>query len=157
MVIQIDTREHDSAVKQIKQYFADNDVLFYDSKLFVGDYMSIDNARFCVDRKKNLFELCQNVCQDHKRFVKELERANRYGIKLVFLIEHGADIRSLDDVKGWVNPRLKKSKLAVSGERLYKILSTLEKTYGTKFYFCRKDQTGRGIIKLLKMNGGDKG
>ena len=157
MVIQIDTREHDSAVKQIKQYFADNDVLFYDSKLFVGDYMSIDNARFCVDRKKNLFELCQNVCQDHKRFVKELERANRYGIKLVFLIEHGAEIRSLDDVKGWVNPRLKKSKLAVSGERLYKILSTLEKTYGTKFYFCRKDQTGRGIIKLLKMNGGDKG
>ena len=157
MVIQIDTREHDSAVKQIKQYFTDNDVLFYDSKLFVGDYMSIDNARFCVDRKKDLFELCQNVCQDHKRFVKELERANRYGIKLVFLIEHGADIRSLDDVKGWVNPRLKKSKLAVSGERLYKILSVLEETYGTKFYFCRKDQTGRGIIKLLKMNGGDKG
>lgn len=154
MTIQIDTREHDDAVKNIKQYFTDNGILFFDSKLFVGDYMSLDNARFCIDRKQSLLEICQNVCQDHDRFARELERANRYGIRLVFLIEHGADIRTLDDVKGWNNPRLKKSKLAVSGERLHKILSTLEKTYDTKFYFCAKEQTARGIIKLLKMNEG---
>ena len=154
MDIQIDTREHDDAVKGIKQYFDDNGIRHFNSKMFVGDYMSLDNARFCIDRKQSLLEICQNVCQDHDRFARELERANRYGIKLVFLIEHGPEIRTLDDVKNWKNPRLKTSKLAVSGERLYKILRTLEETYNTKFYFCTKAQTARGIIKLLRMNEG---
>ena len=154
MTIQIDTREHDGAVKAIKDYFDGNGILWYCSKLYVGDYMSLDNARFCIDRKQSLLEIAQNVCQDHERFSRELERAKQYGIRLVFLIEHGADIRTLNDVKKWKNPRLKTSKLAVSGERLYKILSTLEKTYDTKFFFCTKEQTARGIIKLLKMNEG---
>ena len=154
MTIQIDTREHDGAVKAIKDYFDGNGILWYCSKLYVGDYMSLDNARFCIDRKQSLLEIAQNVCQDHERFSRELERAKQYGIRLVFLIEHGADIRTLNDVKKWKNPRLKTSKLAVSGERLYKILSTLEKTYDTKFYFCTKEQIARGIIKLLKMNEG---
>lgn len=154
MTIQIDTREHDNAVKKIKAYFNENEILYFDSKMFVGDYMSLDNARFCIDRKQSLFEIAQNVCQDHERFAHELEKAKRFGIKLVFLIEHGPDIRTLDDVRNWKNPRLKKSKLAVSGERLYRILKTLELTYDTKFYFCTKEQTPRGIIKLLKMNEG---
>lgn len=156
MDIQIDTREHDSAVKEIRRYFDENGIKHFSSKLFVGDYMSLDNARFCIDRKQNLLELCQNVCQEHDRFRRELERANEYGIRLVFLTEHSADIRTLDDVKDWQNPRLKKSKLAVSGERLYRVLRQLEATYGTRFYFCTKEQTARGIIKLLKMNGGDR-
>ena len=74
--------------------------------------------------------------------------------KIGFLIEHSPDIRTIDDVKAWENPRLKTSKLAVSGERLYKVLRALEQTFDTKFYFCSKEQTARGIIKLLKMNGG---
>lgn len=153
MTIQIDTREHDDAVKNIKRYFDENGIDYFDSKMFVGDYMSLDNARFCIDRKQSLLEIAQNVCQDHDRFARELGRANRYGIRLVFLIEHGADIRTLDDVKDWKNPRLKTSKLAVSGERLFKILRQLELSYDTKFYFCTKEQTARGIIKLLRMNG----
>ena len=93
MTIQIDTREHDGAVKAIKDYFDGNGILWYCSKLYVGDYMSLDNARFCIDRKQSLLEIAQNVCQDHERFSRELERAKQYGIRLVFLIEHGADIR----------------------------------------------------------------
>ena len=114
--------------------------------------MSLDNARFCIDRKHNLLELCQNVCQDHSRFTAELLRANEYGIKLVFLVEHGKDIKTLEDVRHWNNPRLSKSPLAVSGERLYKILSTLEKKYDTRFYFCTRGQTPRAIIQLLTMH-----
>lgn len=116
--------------------------------------MSLDNARFCIDRKHNLLELCQNVCQDHSRFTAELLRAKEYGIKLVFLVEHGRGIKTLDDVRRWDNPRLSKSPLAVSGERLYKILATLEKHYDTKFYFCTKQQTPKELIRLL--THGDK-
>lgn len=149
MTIQIDSREKARAIKKIIAEFDKQGVQHFTSKLPCGDYMNLDNARLAVDRKQNLFEVCNNVCQDHKRFVAELERANELGIKLVFLVEHSSNIRSLEDIQKWVNPRLKTSPLAVSGERLYRILSILEKTYNTKFYFCAKHQTGRGILKLL--------
>lgn len=150
MTIQVDTREKQRAIKKIIKEFDEQGITHFSFGLPCGDYMSLDNARLVVDRKQNLHEVCNNVCQDHERFVAELERANKLGIKLVFLVEHGPDIRCLEDVRNWVNPRLKNSPLAVSGERLYKILSVLETTYNTKFYFCAKHQTGRGIIKLLK-------
>lgn len=149
MTIQIDSREKAKAIKKIVAEFDKQGVTHFVSKLPCGDYMNLDNARFAIDRKQNLLEVCKNVCQDHKRFVNELKRANAFGIRLVFLIEHNRNIKTLDDVLDWVNPRLKESKLAVSGERLYKILSTIEKTYNTKFYFCDKPNTGKRIIELL--------
>ena len=152
MTIQIDSREKSKAIKIIQSTFEKQGITYFTSKLPVGDYMSLDNARFAVDRKQNLSEVCNNVCQDHKRFVTELKRANELGIRLVFLIEHSQNMRKLEDVMKWVNPRLKTSPMAVSGERLYKILSTIEKNYNTKFYFCSKAETGQRIINLLKEN-----
>ena len=116
--------------------------------------MSFDNPRLVIDRKQNLSELCGNVCQQHKRFRAELERANEYGIKLIILCEHGKSITCLSDVMQWVNPRLKESPLAVSGERLYKILSAMSQKYNVDFLFCTKAETGKRIIELL---GGDAG
>lgn len=111
--------------------------------------MSLDNPRLVIDRKQNLSELCVNVCQQHKRFVAELSRANQYGIKLVIMCEHGGAIKSMKDVAGWKNPRLKVSPMAVSGERLYKILTTIGKRYGVDFVFCDKRSTGKEIIRIL--------
>lgn len=119
------------------------------SKLPVGDYQSLDNPRLVIDRKQNLSELCGNVCQQHKRFRAELQRANEYGIKLIVLVEHGKGIKCLQDVIGWKNPRLKKSPMAVSGERLYKILSAMSSKYNVDFLFCNKAETGSKIIELL--------
>lgn len=152
MTIQIDSREKARAITKILSDFDRLGVKHFSSKLYVGDYMSLDNPRLIIDRKQNLLELCQNVCQGHKRFTGELKRAQDSGIKLIILCEHGYGIRELSDVAGWVNPRLKDSKLAMSGQRLYKVLSTMEKTYGVKFMFCQKEQTGQKIIELL---GGD--
>lgn len=152
MTIQIDSREKARAITKILSDFDRIGVKHFSSKLYVGDYMSLDNPRLIIDRKQNLLELCQNVCQGHKRFTGELKRAQDSGIKLIILCEHGYGIRELSDVAGWVNPRLKDSKLAMSGQRLYKVLSTMEKTYGVKFMFCQKEQTGQKIIELL---GGD--
>nr|DAX09496.1 MAG TPA: ERCC4 domain protein [Caudoviricetes sp.] len=118
--------------------------------MICGDYCDISNPLFCIDRKQNLNEVCSNVCKDRKRFIAELERANELGIRLVFLVEHSSTVKSLEDIKLWKNPRLKEHPLALSGERLYKILSVIEKTYNTKFYFCCKNTTGREIVRLLK-------
>lgn len=153
MIIQIDTREKARAIQKILAEFEKQGVKYFNSKLPVGDYISLDNAKLAVDRKQNLLELCNNVCQQHKRFIAEIERANEFGIKLVILCEHGGKIKSLDDVLNWVNPRLKESPLAVSGERLYRILITIRNKYGVDFLFCDKRQTGKKIIEIL---GGEK-
>ena len=149
MTIQVDTREKARAIEGIIKEFDKQGVTHFSSKLYVGDYVNLENSFLVVDRKQNLLEVCSNVCQQHKRFVNEIKRAKAAGIKIIFLVEHGKNIKSLEDVKNWVNPRLKESPLAVSGERLYKILSTLERKYGVEFRFCDKRNTGKRIIEIL--------
>ena len=149
MVIQIDTREKAKAIRQIVRTFDNEGIGHFSSKLFVGDYMNIDNPRIIVDRKQNLLEVCSNVCQDHQRFRAELIRAKECGIRLVILVEHGEGIESMEDVIFWENPRRAKSPKAINGDRLYKIMRTIERKYGCRFAFCDKRHTGKEIIKWL--------
>lgn len=149
MTIQIDSREKPQATQLIKEHFDKAGVKWFISKLVVGDYASLDNPRFVIDRKQTLQELCGNVCQQHERFKAELVRANDLGITLIFLVEHSRSIRTLSDVRHWVNPRKTVSPYALDGPELYKRLVTIETKYHTKFYFCDKTQTGKAIIQLL--------
>lgn len=149
MVIQVDTREKARAIKTVLAEFEKQGVKHISSKLYVGDYMNLDNPKVIVDRKQNLNEVCCNVCQDHKRFIAEIMKANESGIKLIFLVEHGRGIKKLEDVNKWYNPRLKTSPLAVSGQRLFKILYSIKNKYGVEFLFCTKAETGKRIIELL--------
>jgi len=159
----IDSREHRSELNRICAQLDWLGVSYLISKLPVGDYMSLDNARLVVDRKQNLTELCSNVCQDHDRFRREIQRANDNGIRIIFLCEHGDGIECLEDVIFWENPRRKKRVLingkwqtietkATKGDTLYRILCTIRDKYGVEFYFCRKNETGARIVELL---GGD--
>ena len=165
MVIQVDTREHESEWKRIGKQFDDIGVQYIRSKLYVGDYMSLDNARLVIDRKKDLQEICGNVCQQHERFKKELLKAIDAGILLVILIEHGKGITSLEDVFFWRNPRKheirwrwkdgKREKYvisgkAVDGEQLYKSLCTIRDRYHVRFEFCEKHETGKRIMEILE-------
>ena len=167
MTINVDTREHQSEWNRIQKQFDSIGIQYFRSKLYVGDYMSLDNARLVVDRKKDLQEVCGNVCQQHERFKKELIRAMEAGIRIVFLIEHGSDIKTLEDVYFWQNPRKHEirwrynkqtgqkekyfvSPKAVDGKQLYKSLCTIQDRYGARFEFCTKDQTGRRIMEILK-------
>ena len=149
LTVLMDTREKPKAVQTIMKQFEAAGVRVIRTKLWVADYQLFDNPHLVVDRKQNLSELCNNVVQDHKRFRDELIRAQEVGISLVVLVEHGGGIKSLDDVPNWVNPRLKVSPLAVSGERLYKILKAMEYTYKVRFEFCTKAQTGKRILQIL--------
>jgi hypothetical protein len=161
LTIQIDTREKPRAIKKILAAFDAENVDYFVSKLYVGDYQSFDNPYLIVDRKQNLTELCSNVTQGHERFRRELLRAQEHGIQLVILCEHGNGIKDLEDVIFWENPRRKRRKKvsgkwqtvvtkATSGETLYKILVTLNRKYGVRFEFCDKAETGRRIMEILK-------
>ena len=108
MTIQVDSREKARAITKILAEFERQQVKHYISKLYIGDYMSLDNPRVIVDRKQNLSELCGNVCQQHERFRNELIRAQENGIKLIILCENGKGIETLNDLVFWENPRSKK-------------------------------------------------
>ena len=149
MTIQIDTREKEKAIDKIIFELEKQGIDYVSSKLYVGDYMNFDNPRLVIDRKQNLNELCSNVCQQHKRFRNELIRAKEHNIKIIILCEHGGTIKSLEDVKLWENPRLKKSPNAITGERLYKVLITIKEKYNIDFDFCEKPETGGKIIEIL--------
>ena len=129
MVIQIDSREKDRAIRKIVEEFDRRGVKHPVSKLMVGDYMNYDNPRLIVDRKQNLSEVCSNVCQGHERFRNELKRARENEIRLIILVEHGRGIHCLEDVIWWNNPRGGKS---MQGEVLYKVMKTQERKYGIK-------------------------
>jgi hypothetical protein len=109
----------------------------------------LDNQTVCIDRKQDLQELAGNLCQQHERFRAEMVRAQDVGIRLIFLIEHSATIKSLDDVRNWVNPRLKTSPKAITGARMAAIMETMAQKYGVEWRFCDKKSTGRLICEIL--------
>jgi ERCC4-type nuclease len=150
MTIQVDTREKARAIKQVLAEFEKQGVLHISSKLYVGDYMDFDNPRLVIDRKQNLLEVASNLVQQHDRFLNEIKRANAAGIKIIFLVEHGYGVKSIEDVEKWENPRLKESKFAISGARLYKLIKVLCAHHNVEFLFCDKKETGAKIIELLR-------
>ena len=149
ITIQCDTREHRSEWERISGQLDSLGVKYFRSKLYVGDYQSLDNPRMVVDRKKDLQELCGNVCQQHERFRAELVRAQEAGIQIVILCEHGGSIKALEDIYFWENPRRRESPKAMNGWQLFKVLNTMKSKYGVRFEFCDKRQTGRRIVEIL--------
>ena len=149
MTIQIDSREHKWEMARIQRQLTAEGCKTIVSKLYVGDYQSLDNPRLVVDRKKDLQELCGNVCQQHERFRAELIRAQEHGIQIVILCEHGGQIHDLEDVYFWNNPRKKNSPKAMDGWKLFRVLNTMREKYGVRFEFCDKRQTGRRIVEIL--------
>lgn len=165
MNIQIDSREKKAELERIIPQIEARGCKTFISKLPVGDYMSLDNARLVIDRKKDLHELCGNVCQQHERFKAELVRAMQQDIKIIILCEHGDGITSLEDVLFWDNPRKRITKWvttptgqkrkvlaypkAVNGSQLYKSLCTIRDRYNVTFEFCNQSETGARIVRLL--------
>lgn len=176
MIIQVDSREKTDKIKKIVEEFDRRGIQHPRSKLIVGDYMNYDNPRVIVDRKRNLSEVCINLTQksEHDRFQREAKRAQELGIELIVLVEDGTKIKSLEDVKSWINPRrriyCKKYgiplggdvereiaefvrhggvKPPVPGPQLAKTMQTMSEKYGIRWEFCCKNDTGKRIIELL--------
>jgi len=153
MVIIVDTREKPRAITKILAEFDRQGVKVVRRALNYADYFNPGNPGVIIDRKQNLNEIAFNVVQGRARFLREVERCNRAGCHMIVLIEHSPRIRKLDDVIQWKNPRLKVSPLAVSGERLFRILHAMGTKYGIQWEFCGKAQTGKRIIELLRGDG----
>ena len=154
MRIICDTREKPRAIVKIMDTFGKEGIEVVRRALPFGDYLNPDLPGTVIDRKQNLNEVALNLVQDRHRFLREVDRANRAGARLIVLVEHSNRIRKLEDVINWNNPRLKVSPLAVDGPRLFRIMYATANKYGFEWAFCDKAHTGKKIIELL---GGDSG
>ena len=155
MRIVVDTREKPRAIVRIMKTFEAEGVEVVRRALPFGDYCDPDRPGIVIDRKQNLLEVACNLVQDRSRFLREVDRANRAGARLIILVEHSNRIRTLEDVIGWNNPRLKVSPLAVDGPRLFRIMHAMGNRYGFEWAFCDKIHTGRRIIELLESDEND--
>ena len=149
MIIQIDTREKDRAIKKIIAEFDRQGIKYISSKMFVGDYCDLSNPLVIIDRKQNIAELAQNATSQHDRFKRELLRLDEIGGKMYVLVEQdkidGKKIQSLEDVMMW-KPRFGR----IIGLQIYRILSAWQHKHNIEYVFCSKANTGKEIIRLLE-------
>lgn len=148
MQIQIDSREKPRAIKKISEEFDRNDVRYFVSKLYVGDYVNLENPLVFIDRKQSIAEIAQNATSGHARVKRELERLKKIGGKMYFLIEQdrigSKRIKSLDDIMLWT-PKFG----TINGMQVYKVLRAWLAKYDIEYVFCGKKNTGKEIIRLL--------
>ena len=112
-----------------------------------------------VDSKKDIQELCGNVCgPQHARFRDECVLAMNNNIKLYVVVENADGITDLRDLHRWVNPRLfirrggkQLYPQATRGLTLMKSCMTMEHKYKPlEFIFCRPEHAGAVIVALLE-------
>ena len=146
MVIQVDSREQ--KYDHVTRYFDSQDIKWVKSKCVVGDYVNLENPMVVIDRRKDLQEVAGNVCQQHERFVRELELAKELGYRLIVLVEDPT-ITVLTNVCSWYNWRRRTNVRAVNGKTLYKIMKTMSDKYGVEWQFTTKENCGKRIVELL--------
>jgi ERCC4-type nuclease len=142
----VDSRE--KKCDHIKAYFDKHGIEYEIYKLDVGDYQIEGKPQISVDRKRNLQELSKNLmnAKDHSRFWKEVRRATEQKIKLFVLVEHGGQIKSIEDVANWTDKYS-----GVSGRNLANEIYRVHIAYNVEFLFCDKRSTARRIIEILEV------
>lgn len=153
-----DSREQKNA--HILRYFERHGIEYQVRKMDTADYMVEGQPNIVVDRKQNLDEICANLTYKGKkfnenggkgipsnvaRFWREVRRAYEDKIKLVVLIEHGENIKSLADVAAWGG-----SRSGISGRKLVDEMDRLSAAYGVEWQFCGKSETAAKILEILK-------
>lgn len=110
----------------------------------IADYCVVGNENLVIDRKRNLQEVAQNLCNnDRGRFWREARLAYRNHVRMIVLVEQGG-INDVRDVKNWQSKYQR-----LSGARLQEEMYRIALAYGVEWQFCHKNSTGKRICELL--------
>ena len=153
MVLIEDTRNQPGKHKNIEAYCRQQGIEIIRSKLLIGDYMLAGDGGIkgdiACDTKMGVPEIASNVFQEHERFRRECETAQKCGVKLIVLIEENLPGGRLDN---WRSPvdRDGRPKYLFDPSRLRKAMYTMQDKYGVAFRFCDGRSTGKELIEYLK-------
>lgn len=151
MIIECDTRQQKE--EHIVQAFDNAGIKYIRNKLYCGDYKRVDSPEIIIDTKKNLVEMCGNLCRttEHQRIKREIMKATEIGAKRFIFLIADSKITNIDEVHNWNIPTRKDDTkyTKVKPETLQKIMKTMYEKYGIEFIFCKKKDMGKRIIELL--------
>lgn len=152
-----DTRQKPGKHCAKEEWWESNGVPTVRSKVPFGDYC-LAPAR-SVDTKRSIYELAQDIDQEHDRFRRELIAARDAECELTILVENDEGIRSIADLAGWSEPtwhldmrkKMSGNKKArrIEGSRLAKACATMEQRYGARFEFCGAEESAEAIVAIL--------
>lgn len=154
MLIIQDSREKEGKKEHILKTFRRYGYDVVREKINVGDYMFSHENKVTVDVKESMLEVVSNLTTQHERFKKELIRANENGKKLFILVEE--PLKSVYSVQFWKSPVYKFGKLKgkpitnINPATLMKMMITIQNKYGCEFVFCKKEDSGKKILELLR-------
>lgn len=157
MVIIEDTRQQVGKHDHKAEYFEKQGIEVVRSKLPFGDYALM--IQVAIDTKKDIYELAQDIDQDHQRFKRELVSARDSGCKLYILVENCDGVSDLETLSTWRestehfamrrrktgNPKCR----YIEGKRLAKACQTMSERYGATFLFCPPEKSGWMIETIL--------
>lgn len=103
----------------------------------------LPNGKVAVDTKASIAEMAIDAYTDKKSLNKKYRKCYEQGIKLIVLVEE--EISSLQELCKWKSKHTK-----INGRMLLDLIHTLQISYGIKFKFCNKKDTGRVLVELLK-------
>ena len=153
MILLEDTRNQPGKHKNIEAYCKQVGIEIIRTKLLVGDYMLAGDGGIkgdiACDTKMGVPEIASNVFQEHDRFRRECETAQKCGVKLIILIEENLPGGRLDL---WRSPvdRDGRPKYRFDPSRLRKAMYTMQDKYGVAFRFCDGRSTGKELIEYLR-------
>lgn len=119
----------------------------------------------CVDTKFSCGELYSDLIQQHARFHDEVHLAMNNNIRLVILVENADGITDVESFIKWKNPRMiqyykarkkalasgqKEPKPPASNVQLIKIMHSMHRDYGVEFCWCKPQDAGKCVLKILK-------
>ena len=167
MIIQEDTRQKPSKNADIRKQIEALGHTVRRFGMLCGDYQIFGKGDIVIDTKQDMNEVYSNVITDHERFANEARLAREAGIKLIILVTDPI-VSSIDDVRLWRNPRrerwfmvkamqrkgkmltVKQSKTPpCASDRLQKAMVTMTLRYGITWLFCKRENVGAEIIRLL--------
>lgn len=170
--IYCDTRQHEGKHDQKEEWWRGRGIRLERRALPFGDYMA-DGSNVSVDTKRNVQELAMDVGRDHARFVREIERANEAGYRLVVLTERAGGIKDRLALARWVSDvckrchmcqpievtgrRCRRGNKPLQGATLAKIVQALEGEHNVRFEFCRSIDAARRVCELLGVDYGEDG
>ena len=118
------------------------------TKLDTGDYSIVGlEDRICIERKKSVQELAQNVTQD--RFKREMERMAEFPHKFLLLEFDMYDVANYP--VGSELPKRLWDKLKIKGPYIFSFLDNIQLDYGINVVFCGSRQYAQdAAYRLMK-------